>query len=443
MPLQRIESNPRMSAAVVHADVVFLAGQVPDDRGLGAAGQTREVLAKIDRLLAAAGSSREHLLSAQIWLKDIDADFAAMNEVWIDWLPAGCAPARATVQARLASPEVLVEIMVKEGTAMNHQIRNSLLGITLAGALASALASTSVLAQERFVTIGTGGQTGVYYTAGQSVCRFLNRAEVKPAIKCNAPSTAGSVTNIVSLHKGEYDFGFIQSDHQHKALQGLAPFDKESAVELRAVFSLQSEILTVVVRNDSGITDLAGLEGKRVNIGVPGSGSRDTFEEVMQAKGWTNASFALAAELKPAEMASALGDNNLDAITYVVGHPSGAIQEALTNVKARIIPVQGAEIDSLLAKADYYSAVEIPAGLYPGVEGAIPSIGGKAVLATTSKTDPEVVYQLVKSVFDNLDRFKRLHPAFADLKAEDMIRVGLTAPLHEGAERYYKEKGWL
>ncbi|WP_312442752.1 MULTISPECIES: TAXI family TRAP transporter solute-binding subunit [Stutzerimonas] len=326
---------------------------------------------------------------------------------------------------------------------MNHQIRNGLFGITLAGVLASALASTSVLAQERFVTIGTGGQTGVYYTAGQSVCRFLNRAEVKPAIKFNAPSTAGSVTNIVSLHKGEYDFGFIQSDHQHKALQGLAPFDKEGAVELRAVFSLQSEILTVVVRNDSGITDLAGLEGKRVNIGVPGSGSRDTFEEVMQAKGWTNASFALAAELKPAEMASALGDNNLDAITYVVGHPSGAIQEALTNVKARIIPVQGAEIDSLLAKADYYSAVEIPAGLYPGVEGAIPSIGGKAVLATTSKTDPEVVYQLVKSVFDNLDRFKRLHPAFADLKAEDMIRVGLTAPLHEGAERYYKEKGWL
>jgi len=270
---------------------------------------------------------------------------------------------------------------------MNHQIRIGLFGITLAGALA--MASPGALAQERFVTIGTGGQTGVYYTAGQSVCRFLNRAEVKPAIKCNAPSTAGSVTNIVALQKGEYDFGFIQSDHQHKALQGLAPFDRDGAVdELRAVFSLQSEILTVVVREDSGIRDLDGLEGKRVNIGVPGSGSRDTFEEVMKAKGWSNASFALAAELKPAEMASALGDNNLDAITYVVGHPSGAIQEALTNVKARIIPVQGEAIDALLAKADYYSAAPIPGGLYPGVDDSVPSIGGKAVLATTSKTDP-------------------------------------------------------
>jgi TRAP transporter TAXI family solute receptor len=328
----------------------------------------------------------------------------------------------------------------KEGCTMKQNIRIGLLGC----ALASALGAATAVAQERFVTIGTGGQTGVYYTAGQSVCRFLNRAEAQPPIKCNAPSTAGSVTNIVSLEKGEYEFGFIQSDHQHKALNGLAPFDKGGPIEeLRAVFSLQTEILTVVARSDSGIGSFDDLKGKRVNIGVPGSGSRDTFDEVMKAKGWTNADFGLAGELKPAEMASALGDNNLDAITYVVGHPSGAIQEALTNVKAELIPVSGPEIEKFLQGADYYTTAEIPAGLYPGVDKAVPSIGGKAVLATTANTDAEVVYQLVKAVFDNLDRFKRLHPAFADLEAENMIRVGLTAPLHEGAERFYKEKGWL
>lgn len=127
----------------------------------------------------------------------------------------------------------------------------------------------------------------------------------------------------------------------------------------------------------------------------------------------------------------------------MVGHPSGAIQEALTNVKARLIPVEGPEIEKFLQGADYYAAAEIPAGLYPGVDEPVPSIGGKAVLAATSQTDPEVVYQLVKAVFDNLERFKRLHPAFADLEAKNMIRVGLTAPLHEGAQRFYKEKGWL
>jgi hypothetical protein len=323
---------------------------------------------------------------------------------------------------------------------MNQTICVSLLSCALAGALNITAAS----AQERFVTIGTGGQTGVYYTAGQSVCRFLNRAEVQPPIKCNAPSTAGSVTNIVSLQSGEYEFGFIQSDHQHKALKGLAPFDKKGPIdELRAVFSLQTEILTVVARDDSGIKAFDDLKGKRVNIGVPGSGSRDTFEEVMKARGWSNTDFALAGELKPAEMASALGDNNLDVITYVVGHPSGAIQEALTNVKARLIPVEGPEIEKFLQGADYYTAAEIPAGLYPGVDEPVPSIGGKAVLAATTQTDPEIVYQLVKAVFDNLERFKRLHPAFADLEAKNMIRVGLTAPLHEGAQRFYKEKGWL
>ena len=311
------------------------------------------------------------------------------------------------------------------------------------GAMTALLLSTQVSAEARYVTIGTGGQTGVYYTAGQSVCRFLNRGAAEHDIKCNAPSSAGSVSNIVALQNKDYDFGFIQSDHQFKAIEGQAPFDKKPVKNLRAVFSLQSEILTVVVRNDSKINTFEDLKGKRVNIGVPGSGSRDTFDEVMGASGWDKSTFSLAAELKPAEMAAALGDNNLDAITYVVGHPSGAIQEALTTADAKLIPVTGDGVDKLLAQASYFAKADIPAGLYPGVDKPIPSIGGKAVLATTEETDPEVVYQLVKSVFDNLDRFKRLHPAFAELKAEDMISVGITAPLHEGAKRYYKEKGWL
>nr|WP_244968212.1 TAXI family TRAP transporter solute-binding subunit [Pseudomonas sediminis] len=314
----------------------------------------------------------------------------------------------------------------------------------LACVMGSTLLSSPLVAQERYVTIGTGGQTGVYYTAGQSICRFLNRSAVEHGIKCNAPSSAGSVSNIASIKSGDYDFGFIQSDHQNKALTGQPPFDQNGAVEdLRVVFSLQSEILTVVARADSGIETFADLKGKRVNIGVPGSGSRDTFDEVIQANGWSKSDFSLAAELKPAEMAAALGDNNLDAITYVVGHPSGAIQEAMATVETRLIPVSGPDIDKLLAQASYFTKADIPAGVYPGVEQPVPSIGGKAVLATSAKTDPEVVYQLVKSVFDNLERFKRLHPAFADLQAEDMIKAGLTAPMHDGALRFYKEKGWL
>ena len=313
----------------------------------------------------------------------------------------------------------------------------------LTATLATALGGTaSAQAQDRYVTIGTGGQTGVYYVAGQSICRFVNRNAEN--LKCNAPASGGGVANVNGLRSGEFNFGVMQSDHQYKAMQGLAPFEKEGAMgDLRAVFSLQSEVFTVLARRDANIKGLDDLKGKRVNIGNPGSGQRDTLEEIMKVKGWDKSVFALAAELKPAEQASALGDNNIDAMTYFVGHPNGAIQEATTTVDAVLVPITGPEIDKLLADKHYYTKAEVPGGLYKGNESATPSIGGKAVLSTTSKVDAEVVYQLVKAVFENIERFKRLHPAFADLKPEDMIEVGLTAPLHEGAERYYKERGWL
>ena len=321
-------------------------------------------------------------------------------------------------------------------------------GKSLAWVLSAALAGTALSgtaqAEEKFVTIGTGGQTGVYYVAGQSICRFLNRGSAEHGIKCNAPASGGGVANVNGIRSGEFNFGIMQSDHQYKAMEGVAPFEKEGKMDdIRAVFSLQSEVFTVLARRSANIKGLDDLKGKRVNIGNPGSGQRDTLEEIMKVKGWDKSVFSLAAELKPAEQASALGDNNIDAMTYFVGHPNGAIQEATTTTDAVLVPVTGAEIDKLLAEKTYYTKADIPGGLYKGNDQPTPSIGGKAVLSTSAKADPEVVYQLVKSVFDNLERFKRLHPAFAELQAEDMIRVGLTAPLHEGAERYYREKGWL
>ena len=321
-------------------------------------------------------------------------------------------------------------------------------GKSLAWVLSAALAGTALSgtaqAEEKFVTIGTGGQTGVYYVAGQSICRFLNRGSAEHGIKCNAPASGGGVANVNGIRSGEFNFGIMQSDHQYKAMEGVAPFEKEGKMDnIRAVFSLQSEVFTVLARRSANIKGLDDLKGKRVNIGNPGSGQRDTFEEIMAVKGWDKSAFSLVSELKPAEQASALGDNNIDAMTYFVGHPNGAIQEATTTTDAVLVPVTGAEIDKLLAEKTYYTKADIPGGLYKGNDQPTPSIGGKAVLSTSAKADPEVVYQLVKSVFENIERFQRLHPAFKDLKPEEMIEVGLSAPLHEGAERYYKERGWL
>ncbi len=319
---------------------------------------------------------------------------------------------------------------------------------TLAVAFSAALASTALTgvaqAEDNYVTIGTGGQTGVYYVVGQSICRFVNRDTKTHNIKCNAPASGGGVANVNGIRSGEFNFGVMQSDHQYKAMEGLPPFAAEGKMDdIRALFSVQGEVFTVLARRDANITKLDDLKGKRVNIGNPGSGQRDTLEEIMAKKGWDRSVYSLAAELKPAEQASALNDNNIDVMTYFVGHPNGSIQEATTTVDAVFVPIEGPEIDALLAEKSYYTKAQIPAGMYKGNDKATASIGGKAVLSTSAKVNPDLVYEVVKSVFDNLDRFKKIHPAFNDLDEKEMIKAGLSAPLHEGAIRYYKERGWM
>ncbi|MCS2609797.1 TAXI family TRAP transporter solute-binding subunit [Halomonas dongshanensis] len=309
---------------------------------------------------------------------------------------------------------------------------------------AATFAAPAVAQEESYITIGTGGQTGVYYVVGQSVCRMVNRGSDEHHIRCNAPSTGGSVANVNGIKTGELDMGVVQSDVQYRAYNGEGNFEEEGPWEdMRAVFTMHGEPLTVVARADSGIESISDFPGKRVNIGNPGSGQRNTMDVVMDAFGWDESTFALASQLDAAEQASALSDNNIDAMVYVVGHPNGSIQEATTTIDARLVSVTGDEIDGLIEEYPYYTRSVIPGGLYRGNDEDVETFGVAATFVTSADVDDEVVYQTVKAVFDNFDRFKRLHPAFENLNEEDMISDGLTAPLHEGAERYYRERGWI
>lgn len=312
----------------------------------------------------------------------------------------------------------------------------------IAAAFAAALAAQSATAQETFITIGTGGQTGVYYVVGQSICRLVNRGTAEHGIRCNAPSTGGSVANINALKGGDLQLAVAQSDAQFNALNGEKDWDGAPYDKLRAVFSVHPEPVTVVARADSGIETFEDLKGKRVNVSNPGSGARATMEVIMAAKGWTMDDFALASELQSAEQAAALCDNKVDAIVFTVGHPSGTIQEATTSCDSDLISVSGPEIDQLVADNPYYAEATIPGGLYAGNSDATETFGVLATFVSSADVDDEVVYQVVKAVFDNFDRFKRLHPAFENLSEENMIRNGLSAELHPGAARYYAERGW-
>tara|TARA_R110001583_G_scaffold105494_2_gene253328 strand:- start:12965 stop:13942 length:978 start_codon:yes stop_codon:yes gene_type:complete len=308
----------------------------------------------------------------------------------------------------------------------------------------SMFAGQSSAADQKFITIGTGGVTGVYYPTGGAICRLVNKGRKDHGIRCSVESTGGSVYNVNTIRAGELDMGVAQSDIQYYAYNGTGKFaDQGPFKELRAVFSIHPEPFTVVARADSGIKTFDDLKGKRVNIGNPGSGQRDTMDVVMAAKGWSVDDFALASELKPAEQSQALCDNKIDAMIYTVGHPAGSIQEATTACDSVLVDVSGPEIDKLVADNPYYRVATIPGGMYRGNPEDIKTFGVGATFVTSTKTDEDVIYNVVKAVFENFDEFKKLHPAFAILKKEEMIKDGLSAPLHDGAVKYYKEAGLM
>ncbi len=317
--------------------------------------------------------------------------------------------------------------------------------LKLGGAvLAASLVAAPVAMAQEFITIGTGGVTGVYYPTGGAICRLMNKNRKESGIRCSVESTGGSVYNINTIRDGELEFGVAQSDWQYHAYNGTSKFKDAGPFEgLRAVFSIHPEPFTVVARADSGIRTFDNLKGKRVNIGNPGSGQRGTMEVLMEAMGWTSDDFALATELKAAEQSAALCDNQIDAMVYTVGHPSGSIQEATTSCDSVLVNVTGPAVDKLVAENPFYRYATIPGGMYRGNPDDVKTFGVGATLVTSDKVSEDAVYWLVKSVFDSFDDFRKLHPAFANLKEEEMIRDGLSAPLHPGAVKYYKERGWI
>lgn len=325
---------------------------------------------------------------------------------------------------------------------MRLQVTASLLAAVTAAALA--LGAGPAAAQQRFVTIGTGGVTGVYYAAGGAICRLLNKDRKTHGIRCSVESTGGSAFNVNTIRAGELDFGMAQSDVQFNALNGAGAFKESGAFpDLRAVFSVHPEPFTVLVRKEAGVTSFTDLKGKRFNVGNPGSGTRASMEELLTALGWTLADFSLASELKADEHGPALCDDKIDGFFYGVGHPSANIQDPTTTCGAKLLSLTGPAVDKLLAEKSYYARATIPGGLYNANPDATETFGVTATLVTSAGTDEEAVYQLVRAVFENFDEFKGLHPAFAHLDPKQMVKAGLSAPLHPGAERYYKEKGWL
>lgn len=302
----------------------------------------------------------------------------------------------------------------------------------------------SSYAQAEEIFVGTGSRAGVYYHIGRAICGVLDMQASRHDLECAAPPSAGSISNLERIQAGDLDFGVVQSDWQHFAYSGTGRFATQGPfAKLRSLFSVHGEPFTLVARRDAGIATLDDLPGKRVNIGNPGSGQRATMELVMAAKGWDRSTFALANELPASQQSLALCHDRVQAMVYVVGHPNHSVLQATEKCQAELVNVADATIDKLVSDYPFYSYVEIPGGLYRANPQTVTTFGVRATVVTSADTSADVVYELVKAVFENLDAFRKYHAAFTNLAAQKMVSEGLSAPLHEGAVRYFKEKGLL
>ena len=304
--------------------------------------------------------------------------------------------------------------------------------------------------KKKFITIGTASITGVYYPVGAALCKFINQ-DREAMIRCNVEATTGSIYNLNSMRNHDIDFGTVQYDWIYNAYKGEGHFSNLGPMNnLRSVFKLHEELLTIVSRKEDNILNIDDIRGTVVNIGAPGTGVKGTMKNLINAKNWdTNKDFKLALDLKSAEEAQALCDKKIDIMTDMIGHPSGSLLEASSTCKINFVKIDKETINKITERYKFYSKAEIPCELYENHDGKSsnycekpPTISVKAIFTTTAEQDEMVVYNLVKTIFEKFDQFRSIHSVLANLKKSDLVPdKSLIIPIHPGAERYFKELG--
>lgn len=310
--------------------------------------------------------------------------------------------------------------------------------------LALFLVWSNTLAGSRLnkVFIGTGNPAGLYYPTGGNIAKIVNCKYKQLGFACRVKETAGSVFNINAVLAGRLDFGMAQSDRQHQAWMGLSEWQKKGRQgDLRAVFSLYTEVVTLVAAEDSGIRSIQDLKGRRVNIGTLGSGGRQNAIDALKT---ANLDYRKDLKLNEQDFKAAcmlFQKGKIDAYFFTVGHPSEFIKKCTEGRrKVRFIPITN--VDSLLTIYPYHVPTTIPIKFYPRAanKSDVVSFGLKATLVTSSKIPDKVVYAVTKEVFENLDKFKKLNPAYEGLTQENMV-LGMSASTHPGAAKYFQEIG--
>ena len=299
-----------------------------------------------------------------------------------------------------------------------------------------------VAEEQRPIFIGAASPTGVYHAVGGAVCRQINKSRRKHGVYCFVETTNGSIDNLQALRAGEFEFGVVQSDWQSRAYHGTGIFEDYGPFKnLRAVFAVHSESFILLARKDAGIKSFADLRGKRVNVGPAGSAGRATMDILIDAFGFSASDFTLSFGAHGHHVARALCNGRLDAIVYFLGHPNEDVDSATALCGAVLVEISGDPVTKLMEDNPFYREAVIPGGLYPGNPVDVKTFGAVATVVTVAETPDDVVRKMVRAVFNNIESFRELHPAFVLLEKQDMAAAEMGAPLHPAAADYYKNEG--
>lgn len=324
------------------------------------------------------------------------------------------------------------------------------LGLILYMAASFVGGAVTATAAGELVVVGTGERGGDDFVVGRVLCRLLARraedidCQVQPFEPGDAP---GSLSVLTNLHNGAADIGIAAADWQNFAVTREGPaaarFLPAPLDGLRALFSLHTETVTILARRDSGVAELDDLTGKRVNLGRPFTEQRRLVEMLMDAKGWTENDFQMAETLTPKQQSLAFCHDQVQVLVFRSSHPNPDIAQAIEICDGVLASATGTEVEKLVESAPYLEWTTIPDKLYEGAAASVKTFGFPVTVVSTADIPDDLVYKIVRTVFDNIEVLRRQHPVFSDLDPERMMKQGLSAPLHPGAERYYREIGLM
>lgn len=288
--------------------------------------------------------------------------------------------------------------------------------------------------------LGTGSVQGVYFPIGGVICRLVNRHQFLHRIRCTLESTGGSIYNLRQLRDGNFDLVFAQSDWQYHAYHGTSTFKDEGAnPELRSVFALEADPLALIVRLESDIQGFDDLPNRSVSFGYARSLQHRIIDDLLAAKKWDDSTFKRVRRMSDTKQIGALCNDEVEAILMLSSSLHDYLQQVPEGCVMRLVPIVGEHVETVIKEKPYYRTGVIPAGFYLDSEQDVQSFGLGASFVAMESTSPKAIYQVVKEIVENFRDFQSLHPSLISLSKRELPHAGLSAPLHPGAIRYYRE----